>query len=210
MAHEIRNALVVVKTFIDLLLDKNRDDELADMVKREMTRMNSLISQMLKFAGPARPSFASVRVHDVLTHSLRMVQHEIDGKLISLTRKFDAKPDTVHGDEYQLEQAFLNLLLNAVEASGPGGALTVETELIAVGTPRLCVSVTDNGSGIASGNMAHLFEPFFTTKENGTGLGLHITRRIIHEHDGQIGVESETNKGTTFSVLLPVAPGTSR
>jgi two-component system, NtrC family, nitrogen regulation sensor histidine kinase GlnL len=209
MAHEIKNAFVAVKTFVDLLLDKNRDAELAEVVRREMLRIDSIVSQMLRFGAPARPSFGSVRIHDVLDHSLRMLQHQFDGKLISLNREFNAAPDSIKGDDYQLEQAFLNLFLNSLEAMGPNGSLTVATDVVS-GTPareshatKLCVTVADNGVGIEPQNMTRLYEPFFTTKQHGTGLGLAIVERIVHEHHGDIFVQSEPNKGTTVRIVLP-------
>lgn len=212
MTHEIKNALVSVKTFIDLLLDRNQDAELADVVRREMRRINSIVSQTLKFAGPARPTFSAIRLHDILDHSLRMVQPQIQVRLIALHRSFEAAQDIVRGDDYQLEQAFVNLLLNAVEAMSSSGSLSVATELVSVpsaetmpreSVPHIRVTVADTGVGISPENMGHLFEPFFTTKENGTGLGLAIARRIVEAHQGRIEVKSEINKGTTFNVLLP-------
>ena len=216
MAHEIKNALVAVKTFVDLLLEKGDDAELAQTVSREMRRIDTMVGQMLKFVGPARAVFVPVRVHDVLNHSLRMVQHQIDDKLISLDRRFNAASDTVKGDDYQLEQAFLNLFLNALEAMGPNGALRVTTDIIpaaegpavpaeARGAHQIRVSVQDTGIGITSQNMARLFEPFFTTKQNGTGLGLPICQRIVREHHGAVTVQSEPNKGTTISIFLPTS-----
>jgi signal transduction histidine kinase len=211
MAHEIKNALVSIKTFVDLLLEKNRDAELTDVVGREIRRIDAMVGQMLKYAGPARPAFGQVRVHEVLDHSLRLVKPQLEGRLISLHRAFRASPDAVAGDDYQLEQAFVNLLLNAIEAMGPNGSLTVATELVAEvgsktanGGPRLRVAIADTGVGIAPENMQRLFEPFFTTKQQGTGLGLTIARRIVQEHRGDISVQSQVNQGTTFSILLPV------
>jgi signal transduction histidine kinase len=214
MAHEIKNALVSVKTFVDLLLEKNRDAELSDVVHRELRRMDAMVVQMLKFAGPARSSFSTVRVHDILEHSLRMVHQKLNGKLIAVNRSFRAIPDAIKGDDYQLEQAFVNLFLNAVEAMNTSGSLTVATEtvlttppLVARGekreTPHVRVTISDTGVGVTTENMNHLFEPFFTTKHDGTGLGLPITQRIIKEHHGDISVHSEPNKGTTFNILLP-------
>lgn len=215
MAHEIKNALVAVKTFVDLLLEKNKDTELAEIVGREMNRVNNIVRQLLKFGSTHQPAHSSVRLHDVLEHSLRMVQHQLDGKLISLNRSFKATSDTVHGDNHQLEQVFVNLFLNAVDATGVNGSLTVETEFISsatseiacpaqTGKPHVRVTVADTGAGIAPENLDQLFEPFFTTKHNGTGLGLPISRRIVQEHHGLITVESSPNKGTTFSIVLPV------
>jgi signal transduction histidine kinase len=210
MAHEIKNALVAVKTFVELLTDSNRDSELAATVQRELQRIESIVRQVLKFAVPARPAFSPVRVHDVLEHSLRMVQKQIEGKLISLNRSFRAAPDYINGDDRQLEQAFVNLLLNAVESMGPNGSLHVTTELVspqtspkAMPSPHVRVTISDTGVGVTPEGMRRLFEPFFTTKEDGTGLGLPITQRIVKEHHGDISVQSEPNKGTTFNILLP-------
>jgi len=214
MAHEIKNALVSVKTFVDLLLEKNRDAELADVVRREMCRIDSILGQMLKYAGPARSAFSSVRVHDVLDHSLRMVQPQIEERLISLHRAFNAAPDAIKGDDYQLEQVFVNLLLNATEAMGTNGSLTVATELISMASARpkaaqtsgahVQITIADTGIGITTENLKRLFEPFFTTKPQGTGLGLAIARRIVQEHNGDISAQSQVDKGTTFSILLPI------
>lgn len=214
MAHEIKNALVAVKTFVDLLIEKNKDAELAELVGRELARVNAIVRQLLKAGGPAGREHAPVRLHDVLEHSLRMIQHQLDDKLISLRRTFAAASDTVQGNNHQLEQVFVNLLLNAVEATDANGSLTVQTEFISAATPEIAnpqfvgqphvrVSVADTGTGIAPETLAQMFEPFFTTKSHGTGLGLPISQRIVQEHHGLITVESQLNKGTTFSVILP-------
>lgn len=211
MAHEVKNALVAVKTFVDLLISKNQDAKLADIVGREMQRINSIVSQMLRFGGPARPSLGTIHLHQVIEQSLALVQHHIEGRRISVVRLLEATPDTVPGDAYQLEQAFLNLFLNAFDAMGFQGELLVRTEYLPAGhpeagdAPRLRVTVRDNGMGIPRDNLGRLFEPFFTTKSSGTGLGLPITRRIIEEHRGSIDVVSEEHRGTCFTLLLPSA-----
>lgn len=209
MAHEIKNALVAVKTFVDLLLEKHRDAELAEIVGRELKRTDTLLNQMLRFRAPAPPVATRVRVHDVLDHSLRMLQHLFESKLITVHRRFNADCDTVRGDDYQLEQAFVNLFFNAFEAMGPHGTLTVTTENIEASTPnavarQLRVTIADDGIGIAPENLGRLFEPFFTTKPNGTGLGMAITRRVIVDHHGDIAAQSKPNHGAKFSILLPV------
>jgi signal transduction histidine kinase len=107
----------------------------------------------------------------------------------------------VEGDDYQLQQAFVNLFLNSLEAMPPHGTLTVGTG--PSNGRNLLVTVSDTGTGISPEIIDRLFEPFFTTKPNGTGLGLPITRRIIYEHGGSISVESQPNKGATFTIVLP-------
>jgi signal transduction histidine kinase len=205
MAHEIKNGLVAINTFIELLLKKGEDKELTEVVERELKRIDSIVTQMLRFATPGRNEFKSVRVHELLDHSLRLIEHQLHGKLISLERRYQAVPDTVRGDEYQLQQAFMNLLFNAIEAMGTNGTLTVGTEIVEVKPGQRCMRIqfSDTGVGIAPENLKQLFDPFFTTKKNGTGLGLAICQRIAQEHGGEIHAESETKKGATFSILLP-------
>ena len=214
MAHEIKNALVAGKTFVDLLLEKNQEAELVEIVRRELGRIDSIVKGILRFAAPARSGYSKVRVHEVLDHSLRLVQHQLDGRSISLERSFQATPDLVSGDDCELEQAFVNLLLNALDAMGSNGTLTVATAMVlADGVPaamhphneplQLRVTIRDTGPGIPAEARDRLFEPFFTTKPTGTGLGLPITRRIIQQHDGHISVESQPGQGATFSIVLP-------
>ena len=215
MAHEIKNALVAGKTFIDLLLEKHQDAELVEVVRRELGRIDAIVSRMLKFVGPAQPTFNEIHLHEVLERSLRLVQPQLAGKPISLNRSLQAAADQVNGDDLQLQQAFVNLFLNALEALGPGGTLTVATEVISpdagparagdsAAPARLRITIQDNGAGIPPENMDRLFEPFFATKPNGTGLGLCITRRIIQEHRGELEVQSQPGEGTTFRIILPV------
>jgi signal transduction histidine kinase len=202
MAHEIKNSMVAVKTFVDLLAQKNQDAELTGVVNRELQRINAIVSQMLRFAAPKPAAYTIVRAHDILNHTLRMLQPQIGAKMITLQRNFNAVPDTVRGDEAQLEQVFMNLQLNAIEAMGMNGVLTVSTEMAV--NKQLQVHVQDTGVGVAPENLSRLFEPFFTTKKNGTGLGLAISRRIAQEHHGVIQVRSELNKGSIFTVSIPV------
>jgi signal transduction histidine kinase len=214
MAHEIKNALVPVRTFVDLLLEQNPNIELGETVHREMLRVDAIVSRMLKFSAPAKPALAPVRLHEILDHSLRLVHHRVESKLISFDRKFHAASDVCNGDDHQLEQVFVNLLLNAIESMGFEGALTVSTEAVAEADAMalreaggscgfVCVKIKDTGVGIPPENLEAIFEPFFTTKHTGTGLGLSVTRRIIEEHKGTIRVESQPGQGTTFSILLP-------
>jgi signal transduction histidine kinase len=214
MAHEIKNALVPIKTFVGLILEKNPEADLAATARHEIDRVDSIVSRILRFAAPAKPVFAPVKVHELLDHSLNLVQHRTEGKNIRFNRQFRAASDAASGDDHQLEQAFVNLLLNAMEAMGPEGVVTASTDIVAREdllplaesghVPELLrIDIADTGPGIAAENMAKIFEPFFTTKHSGTGLGLAVTRGIIEEHKGVIRVSSQAGKGTTFTVLLP-------
>src|SRR5438552_12500209 len=216
VAHEIKNALVAIKSFSDLLAQRNQDVEMTTLISRQAQRIDSLVNQLLKFARPAKPTFAIVSLHEVIDNSLRLVQHQLKVRKIQLVRALDAGHDQVQGDAKQLEQALINLLLNAIEAMEEMGTLTVATELV-VATEQISraepkgkkeqvqVSIKDTGSGIPPELATRLFVPFMTTKPEGTGLGLAITARIIQEHRGRIKVESEVNKGTTFKILFLVS-----
>jgi signal transduction histidine kinase len=214
MAHEIKNAFVAVKTFIDLQLEKDPRAELADVVRVELARIDSILNQWLKFSRPAKPVFSTVHLHAMLDKSLQLIEHLVAAKNIKVSRSFAASPDSLPADRHQLEQAFVNLLFNALDALGQDGRLKVSTEILPAGSkiaglprhdkkPYVRVTIQDNGAGIAPENVGRLFEPFFTTKPGGTGLGLAITRRIIQDHHGVITVESELKKGAAFTVILP-------
>lgn len=212
MCHEIKNAMVAVKTFVDLLLKHNQDAELAGLVSREMRRIDSLVSQMLRFAGPARPVMTAFHLHENLDHTLKLIERQAAERRVVLTRQFEAGADKVRGDQYQIQQAFLNLFLNALEAMPSGGTLTVSTAVTSAAgagaapvPERLSVKVQDTGPGVAPENLPRLFEAFFTTKPAGNGLGLAITQRILREHGGTIAVDSAPGHGATFTVTLPRA-----
>ena len=205
MAHEIKNGMVAIKTFVDLLLEKNQDAELGEIVRHELERINAIATHMLRMAAPASANFKTVRIHEVLDHSLRLLQPQISGKLIAVIKSYRAEPDAVHGDDAQLQQTFMNLFLNALEAMGPSGTLNVSTEMANGdnGGRWLKIKIQDTGGGIAPENLTHLFETFFTTKKNGTGLGLAICQRIATEHRGTIEVHSHAGEGSTFGISLP-------
>ncbi len=216
VAHEIKNALVAIKSFSDLLLEKGEDLEMANLVGREVSRIDSLVSQLLRFAGPARPVFADLKVHASLGNCAQLIQRQLKTRKVELALHLEAKDDLVRGDARQLEQAFLNLLLNALDALGEGGRITVSTE-VSVGTefvskfepknrrPQLHILVRDNGPGIPPEVLPNLFRPFATSKPGGTGLGLAITRRILREHQGTISAETAPGQGTTFKIALPLS-----
>ncbi|HEY4414225.1 MAG TPA: ATP-binding protein [Verrucomicrobiae bacterium] len=204
IAHEIKNGLVSINVFLELLLQKGDDQEMTEVVRRELKRIDGLVTQMLRFAAPKPKSFAAVPIHELIDRSLRLLEHQMHGRMITVERHYRATSDSLRADESQLQQVFMNLFLNAVEAVGNNGELTITTEDVtgADGTPRLKISIHDTGMGITPENLARLFEPFFTTKKNGTGLGLSITRRIVEEHRGMIEVASQPGKGSTFILSM--------
>lgn len=221
MAHEIKNPLVSIKTFAQLLperyLDSDFRETFSTLIGHEIDRIDSLVNQLLRFARPAKPLLRPMHAHTVLEKSLQLVGHRLYHKEIKLTRSWQADVDTIRADADQLEQVFLNFFLNAMEAMKRGGEMVVSTEVLpaeewvaaVTGTngdvPEvLRITIRDNGEGIRSEDIPHVFDPFFTTKDYGTGLGLSVVHGIIQEHAGQIEVESEVSKGTAFHILLPI------
>ena len=226
MAHEIKNPLVSIKTFAQLLPERYHDSDFRDtfsnLIGHEIDRIDSLVNQLLRFARPATPLLRPMHAHEVLEKSLMLVGHRLYQKEIKLSRSWSAEVDTLRADADQLEQVFLNFFLNAMEAMKEGGELSVSTEIrsgedwagrITGPAARngngkvlevLRITIRDNGEGIRSEDLGHVFDPFFTTKDYGTGLGLSVVHGIIQEHGGQIEVESEVAKGTAFHICLPL------
>jgi PAS domain S-box-containing protein len=221
MAHEIKNPLVSIKTFAQLLPERYQDSDFrqtfSNLIGHEIDRIDSLVNQLLRFARPAKPQLEAMHVHQILEKSLLLVGHRLYQKDIKLTRSWDADVDTIRADADQLEQVFLNFFLNAMDAMKSGGDLQIRTEirtdeeLVSPLTQSngeshevLRISIRDSGEGIKPEDIPHVFDPFFTTKDYGTGLGLSVVHGIVQEHGGQIEVESELNKGTAFHILLPL------
>lgn len=201
LAHEIKNGLVAVNTFCQIMQEKGENPELAELVQRELNRINGLVTQMLRLAAPRPANLAPVNLHELLELTLRLVEHQLRARLITVRREFHAEPPTVRADDSQLQQAIMNLMLNAMEAMGQGGELTLATE---TADGWLKLSICDTGAGIPRENLGQIFDTFFTTKKHGTGLGLAITRRVVDEHHGRIEVHSEVGLGSTFTISLPV------
>ncbi|HUE40805.1 MAG TPA: ATP-binding protein [Chthoniobacterales bacterium] len=227
MAHEIKNPLVSLKTFAQLLPERYQDSDFRDtfsnLIGHEIDRIDSLVNQLLRFARPAKPILKPLHAHEILEKALTLVGHRLYQKDIKLERLWQADVDTIRGDADQLEQVFLNFFLNAMDAMKTQGELSVTTEIRADEhwvNPRayangesngngqapeaLLISIRDTGEGIKTEDIPHVFDPFFTTKDYGTGLGLSVVHGIIQEHGGQIEVESELQKGTVFHILLPL------
>jgi signal transduction histidine kinase len=221
MAHEIKNPLVTIKTFTQLLPERYGDSDFREtffsLIGTEVKRIDSIVNQLLRFSRPAKPHLTPTHLHEVLKNSLNLVTQQLRQKDIALECVLEANNDLIHADGDQLSQAFINFFLNAIESmSRPNGVLTVSTALLSPdnqtpgwwrrprGNGRIQVSVRDTGDGIAPANLANIFDPFFTTKSQGTGLGLSVAHNIIQEHSGTIDVKSEVSKGTTFHVVLPL------
>lgn len=203
IAHEIRNPLASLTGAIEVLAGSVSTGEvrerLAHIVLKESGRLNGIIREFLEYARPVPLTRASVNVAESLDEILVLVEHRAAPGTLKIVREF--APVLVWDvDPQQFRQAIWNLCVNAVEAMAEGGELRVAA---AVHADRLEVRVTDNGEGLAAADLGHVFEPFFSTKPAGSGLGLALVHRIVHDHGGEIDVRSTPGLGTTFRITLP-------
>jgi signal transduction histidine kinase len=175
--------------------------EVAGFISSEVDRCNSLITRFLHFARPLelRPDQADLT--QTIDRAAANVKREMPG--VAIYKNYAPEIPPFSFDAELMERVLYNLILNAAQATAPGGAVTVKTR--AVGE-MVDISVIDRGSGIDAKNLGAIFNPFFTTKTEGVGLGLAIVAKIVDEHGGKIAVESEPGKGSVFQVLLPTRP----
>jgi two-component system sensor histidine kinase AtoS len=207
VAHEIRNPLAVLKGAISLVprrLD-NREflEQFSQVATAEMDRINGTVESLLRFSRYSQPHVVSTDIRRIAENACNLISEY--GREMGVSVKFTcpAHVPALCGDNDHLTQAMLNLLLNGIQAMPAGGTLRVEVKW-RPGARYVQIAVADTGIGIAPELRDHVFEMFFTTKESGTGLGLPLVQRIVYNHQGFVEFESETGKGTTFIVRLPV------
>jgi len=233
IAHQIGTPLNVISGSAEYLMmemkgDTDKAREL-QVIIAQADRITSLIRQLLNFARPARLELGVVDVNELLRLVLRLIEPQISKEHIRITADLAEDLPPIAGDANQLEQAFLNIIVNAWQAMPDGGTLTIKTRGKGPGVSSLgCsgslhpaytvsldayfveVSIADTGCGIPPENLSYIFSPFFSTKElgKGTGLGLAVSQRIIQDHQGTIEVESQLGQGTVFIIKLPAMEGT--
>jgi two-component system sporulation sensor kinase A len=208
IANEIRNPLVSVKGFFQLLNDKETSEkdkqEIAGLAVNEIKRMESLLDSLLSFARPSKGESIDSDIHKLISDSIVLLKHDASKQGIKMNTHLDAGHSHTLVDPKQLQQVFLNLSMNALDAMKKGGTLRISTSYLK-DQNIIRVTFRDTGHGIKKELMPRLFEPFFTTKENGTGLGLPISQRIIENYKGKMTVESKEGKGTSVHVTLPAS-----
>ena len=206
MAHEIRNPLGSIKGAVEILRDdygpEDAKYEFIQILLKETDRLNHIVQEFLGFARPKQPEFQQADLNAAIESVLALTALEAKKTGVKVEKRLDPSIGIRSLDMSLLRQAFLNLVLNAIQAMDNGGVLTVVSALRG---DLLEITVADSGRGISEENRKKLFTPFFTTKKNGTGLGLAITYRIIENHRGTIDVASEPGKGTTFTVKIPIS-----
>lgn len=223
MAHEIKNPLVAIKTFLQLLPEKFNDasfrKDFLGIACSEVDRINKIVEKLLSIARPSSLLFEPVDLNRVINDTLYLLKNEIAEKGFKVKTNFCAEKLNILGNREQMTQLFLNLFLNSFEAMSESGRLEVTTAFTKKDPFRwphrvlaknfeeadmVTITVSDTGKGISPEDINQIFDPFFTTKEKGSGLGLSIVHGIVEEHHGAIDVESRLGEGTSFYIFMPL------
>ncbi len=206
VAHEIRNPLTALKTFVEYFPKKKNDpafiSKFESIASTEINRIESILNELLAFAKPSPLSLTDTDIKKTLEHALNLTANQLGKNKVEVKADFADDLPTIKADTNKLLQVFINLILNATDAMQNGGTLTVLTS-VQPPTSSVQISLTDTGCGIEPKDLVKIFEPFFSTKEKGTGLGLAIVKGIIEDHGGKITVKSTKSQGTTFTITLP-------
>ena len=206
IAHEIRNPLGSLKGFLQYFQRKlslqDQDKTYLTVMMKEVDRLNSVISNLLDFARPKEPVLDSCELPELLHHVLTLIKSDLQAKQLALSLDIQEYLPQIRLDRDQITQVILNILLNAIHATEPGGQILIEAHLQSDAN-RLELTISDNGKGIAPENVSKVFDPFFSTKKQGTGLGLAVAYSIIEYHHGEMTVESKEGNGSTFRINLP-------
>jgi len=207
MAHEIKNPLAGIKVSIEVLLEElnlaDSDRDVLVKVISEIKRLELLIKSLLNFAKPPKPQFSLVDVRGILDTVTSFSLKTPSFSPIMVLKDYEEHLPRIMADPMHLQQVFMNLILNAVEAMPGGGTLTLKT-CLDKSSHELRIMISDTGKGIEDDEKGKIFQPFFTTKSKGTGLGLAITKRLIEQHGGDIVAENNNPTGTTFRISFPL------
>lgn len=219
MAHEIKNPMAGIKVSMEVLSQELQlepeDKEVFVSVINEIDRINYLLRSLLNYARPPKPQSIAFDVHQVLEATIKSARYTLlkprdesggQEKEIEFVKDFRSDLPKIVADPGQMQQVFLNLILNAVESISEKGRIIIKTDTL---TDELVqIAITDNGKGIGSESLDKIFKPFFTTKSQGTGLGLAISKRLIEQHNGgTITVaNNQDGPGVTFTITMPIQP----
>lgn len=206
VAHEIRNPLSSIRGFAQYFQKRfsgqAEEEGYASVMIKEVDRLNRVITELLDFAGPKEPHRERQPIEAIVEHALKLLASDLAARKAKVVREYEPGLPPIPVDRDQLSQVFINILLNAIQSMGEAGEIRIVLRR-RVPPPGIEVSVTDTGAGIPAEDLEKVFEPFFSRKRKGTGLGLAIVHQIVTGHQGEIGVESEAGRGTTFRITLP-------
>jgi two-component system sensor histidine kinase HydH len=206
LAHELRNPLGTIRASAEML-SKNMSQEndlareMAGFISTEVDRTNSLVTRFLEFARPLRLRLSKAELGEVIDRAVANLEHGSPRYQVSVYKNYSPDIPPFLFDSELIERVMYNLLLNSVQATPAGGAITVKTRSV---NGKAEISVIDRGTGIEPRHMESIFNPFFTTKPDGVGLGLAIVSKVVDEHGGRMSIESEAGKGSIFRVYLPI------
>ena len=206
VSHEIKSPLGIVRSTGEILKKRIMkvapgNENLAQIIVDETTRLNTIVTEFLDFARPQEPILKEHDIHTILNRAISFVRSMADNQKIQISTQFYHDPLIKQIDEDMLYRAFLNILLNGIQAMPDGGELVVSSDLLITGQVR--INLADTGIGMSAEKIENIFQPFFTDKSKGTGLGLAIARNSIESHQGEIRVSSKEHEGTTFNIILP-------
>ena len=208
VAHEVNTPLAVISTYAQMLAKQVTGDEhksrLLEKIAKQTFRASEIVNSLLNFSRTSPTAFDELNLNRVIQESLVLIEHQMEKAGIRVQLDLEEHIPLIKGNAGKLQQVFLNLFLNARDAMGTGGSLTVRSRQ---GVETVGIDVIDTGHGIESANLHRIFDPFFTTKagRKGTGLGLSVTYGIVREHNGLIEVESQPGEGTRFHLRFPLA-----
>ncbi len=204
LAHEIRNPLAGVKGALEIVASRvsvgTPEAEFAQIAQKELARLDTMLTDFLLYARPHNPVLRLTNVHEIVERVTAVLQHEAEKLSVAISVDGSAGTGSILADAEQMTQVLFNIVLNAVQASRPGGSVRIRESSEA---GWWTIDVMDDGPGIPPEHALRLFDPFFTTKAGGTGLGLAISQRIVSSHGGTIEVLPGTSGGSIFRVSLP-------
>ncbi|ULT58383.1 ATP-binding protein [Neobacillus drentensis] len=203
IAHEIRNPMTALKGFIQLLEENITKEHpmYYQVITSELSRIDSIINEFLILAKPQVTKFQEKNLNQILKETVDLLSAQAVLHNVQFITNIDSHLPPVFCEPNQLKKVFINIIKNAIEVMPLGGNVTITTRKLE--EERVQISIQDEGAGIPKEKIKKLGEPFFTTKEQGTGLGLMVSHRIIKDHQGEITIESEEGRGTTFYIELP-------
>jgi signal transduction histidine kinase len=220
LAHEVRNPLGSIRGIVDILKDElppNKETaNFLNIMVQETERLNEVVENYLRFAGQKSSQVISFDIREIIKNTELLLANRARKNQITIKTRLPEKELPLTGVPGQLQQVLMNLALNSIQAMPDGGEITIGVQQLETNsqsgeetsdskkTNEIRISISDNGKGISEPDIEKIFKPFYTTRQDGTGLGLAIVKRIIDQNNWQIEVESEINKGSIFSIYIPV------
>ncbi|MFB6736682.1 ATP-binding protein, partial [Bacillus toyonensis] len=202
IAHEIRNPLTALKGFTQMQKERNPEDMMSyEIMLQEIERINGFVSELMLLGKPKPTNYEWCNIREILLYVVQLMESYASQYKVKVYLQIDGNLPVINGDDKQLKQVLLNIIKNGIESMPEGGDIHIRAYEKTKG--YLCIAVEDQGFGIEAGKLEKIGKAFYTTKENGTGLGLMITYKIIKEHQGSITIQSSMGVGTKVEIYLP-------